>query len=272
MRGYLEGVSLAAFARGNRRILAPLKARHAEASTDHAAALVDLRARRAKAMALKDPTERAKALEELGERPLHPTLVAAGCAVVAAVVGWPMLHGHAGAVVAGGLTLWVIVALIAGQEQPEAAVEDAEEFDGEEPPATVPTPADAHRVTASRTAAGTSVLLTRLAADLAAQHPDWDPSTKAVRALLAEAGIRVREGVRTPGGNGPGVHHEDAPAPLPSPGAAPEAGVVANVGAGQSTNANANNVEEWVGSAGFIMRAHSDDPARTTILGRTDAA
>lgn len=37
------------------------------------------------------------------------------------------------------------------------------------------------------------------------------PDTKAVRALLDEAGIPIRKGVRTPGGNGPGVHADDIP-------------------------------------------------------------
>lgn len=57
---------------------------------------------------------------------------------------------------------------------------------------------------------GDHVLLTRLreAADL--------PDTKAVRTLLDEAGIPVRAGVRTPGGNGPGVHADDIPTPSPT--------------------------------------------------------
>lgn len=42
------------------------------------------------------------------------------------------------------------------------------------------------------------------------------PDTKAVRALLDKAGIPVRPGVRAGGKNGPGVHHDDVPAPLPA--------------------------------------------------------
>ncbi|MDT9688180.1 hypothetical protein Q5762_07390 [Streptomyces sp. P9(2023)] len=37
------------------------------------------------------------------------------------------------------------------------------------------------------------------------------PGTKAVRALLDEADIPVRTGVRAGGKNGPGVHHDDIP-------------------------------------------------------------
>ncbi|MFB7936657.1 hypothetical protein [Streptomyces sp. NPDC056049] len=57
---------------------------------------------------------------------------------------------------------------------------------------------------------GQHVLLTALkdAADL--------PDTKTVKALLAEAGIRIRAGVRTPAGNGPGVHGSDIPPPSPT--------------------------------------------------------
>lgn len=55
---------------------------------------------------------------------------------------------------------------------------------------------------------GRHVRLTQLAE--AAALPD----TKAVRLLLNEAGIRIRDGVRAAGKNGPGVHHDDVP-PLP---------------------------------------------------------
>ena len=56
---------------------------------------------------------------------------------------------------------------------------------------------------------GSNVLLTQLQKEIGA------PDTKAVRKLLKAAGIRVRSGVRTPAGNGPGVHHDDIPAPPP---------------------------------------------------------
>ncbi|MEU1853941.1 hypothetical protein ABZ499_32960 [Streptomyces sp. NPDC019990] len=80
---------------------------------------------------------------------------------------------------------------------------------------------------------GSGVLLTTLRKHLSLPH------TRAVREVLHGAGIRVREGVRTPGGNGPGVHAHDFPPPPPSPDLAPGTGVVA----GDSANANANNAE-----------------------------
>ncbi|MFD9930156.1 hypothetical protein ACFWZK_28965 [[Kitasatospora] papulosa] len=87
---------------------------------------------------------------------------------------------------------------------------------------------------------GTGVLLTRLRDQLLEEYEGQGWTTKDVRALLAEAEVRVREGVRVTGaGNGPGVHRDDVPAPLsPTTPPAP-VGVVA---AGQGANANANNV------------------------------
>ena len=63
------------------------------------------------------------------------------------------------------------------------------------------------------------------------------PDTKAVRALLDEAGVTIRSGVRAGGKNGPGVHADDIPTPLPTSGAPSEACVCA----GHAANANANN-------------------------------
>lgn len=42
------------------------------------------------------------------------------------------------------------------------------------------------------------------------------PDTKAVRALLEEAAVPVRSGVRAGGKNGPGVHQDDIPAHSPT--------------------------------------------------------
>ncbi|MFD6968364.1 hypothetical protein [Streptomyces sp. NPDC059949] len=64
------------------------------------------------------------------------------------------------------------------------------------------------------------------------------PDTKAVRALLDEAGIPVRPGVRAGGKNGPGVHRDDVP-PLPAPASgAPSGGCLCS----SAANTNANNV------------------------------
>lgn len=265
MPRYLNGISIAALGRGNRRMLAPLRARHGAAKAEHAELVAALAGRRAKAREIKDPEARAKALAGLaGERPTHPTLVAIGCAVVAAVVGWPMLRGHHATALSVGLTMWVITALILGQKQPAAEDPAEEGTDGTAPPAS-PTAAETHTLTATLAAAEGSLLLTRLTAELASRHPRWEASTKATRALLAEAGIRVRDGVRTAAGNGPGIHQADAP-PLPSPSAAATGEpVVANVAADQSANTNANNAPVTPSREGFTSQPDPDNPARTII-------
>lgn len=286
MRNYLEGVSLDALARGHRVLLGPLKSRHASARADHVESLGAWKARQAKAREIKDPQQRAAALESLkGERPTHPVLVAAGAAVVSSVVLWsiPAVHRHAAALIAGGVTLWMIAAMIAGQKgdsvkaHAAAAVADeqgADSVDGDDQTERGaqlgslrigPSAAEAHALTASVAASGTSVLLTRLAADLTVLHPSWEPSTKAVRALLAEAGIPVRSGVRTPDGNGPGVHHRDvALLPLPLDGT-PVPGVVANVAAGQEPTPTPTTPGPSVTQEGFILQADPENPARTLV-------
>ncbi|MFG3228132.1 hypothetical protein ACGF07_25570 [Kitasatospora sp. NPDC048194] len=107
-------------------MLAPLKARHADAKASHAEALAAWKERRAQALEVKDPEQRAKALDDLkGERPTNPLLVTAGCTVVATVVVWPMLRGRHAAIIAGVLTLWTLTALIRGQETGPAASKTA---------------------------------------------------------------------------------------------------------------------------------------------------
>ncbi|MFI1287443.1 hypothetical protein ACH4VM_02845 [Streptomyces sp. NPDC020792] len=92
------------------------------------------------------------------------------------------------------------------------------------------------------------------------------PGTKAVRGLLDAAGIRVRAGVRTRMGNGPGVHQDDIPAPSPTESGAHDPGCCCRSG----NNTNANNAPEDpsqkglrvepIGHAGAIVR----DPADAT--------
>ncbi|MFF2773366.1 hypothetical protein ACFVU3_00515 [Streptomyces sp. NPDC058052] len=79
---------------------------------------------------------------------------------------------------------------------------------------------------------GNGVLLTALRE--AAELPD----TKTVRHLLDEAGIRVRAGVRTPAGNGPGVHADDIPPPSPTTSSPSQDRCSCSSGA---ANANTNN-------------------------------
>ncbi|MET8765491.1 hypothetical protein [Streptomyces sp. NPDC004658] len=107
------------------------------------------------------------------------------------------------------------------------------------------------------------VLLTRLRDDLGAAD------TKAVRALLDSAGIRVRAGVRTAAGNGPGVHADDIPPAPPTP----EDGCCCRSGA----NANGNNESgtsgreglrvERIGQSGYILRDPADQVRHHQVRG-----
>lgn len=84
------------------------------------------------------------------------------------------------------------------------------------------------------------------------------PDTKAVRALLDEAGIRVRAGVRTPGGNGPGVHADDITPPSPAPSdASPERCSCSS----EAANANTNN--------GLTLVQDEDNPNRWHVVKET---
>jgi hypothetical protein len=104
-----------------------------------------------------------------------------------------------------------------------------------------------------------SVLLTQL--KTAAGLPD----TRAVRNLLDAAGIPVRSGVRTSAGNGPGVHQDDIPAPLPAEGDTSSGRCLCS----SEANANANNGPqagpgeglrvEAIGHAGRVVH----DPAES---------
>ncbi|PBC71560.1 hypothetical protein BX265_6170 [Streptomyces sp. TLI_235] len=133
---YLEGVSIDAIGRGNRRLLAPLRAQYGERQAEYAEALKDWKAKRQEARALKDPAKRDEALEALkGERPTHPGLVAIGCAVVGGVVLWPVLQGWHMVAVTGGVTVWMLAALMAGQKPAENASEQAAAEVPDEPPA-----------------------------------------------------------------------------------------------------------------------------------------
>lgn len=131
----------------------------------------------------------------------------------------------------GGLLL--AVALRHGRTEQDEELEDEDE----ELPA--PDPADMADIV-RELGTGTGVLLTGLRDQLLEEYPGQGWTTKRVRPLLAEAGVRVREGVRVSGvGNGPGVHRDDVPPPLPAATPPPPVGVVA---AGQDANTNTNNV------------------------------
>lgn len=119
-------------------------------------------------------------------------------------------------------------------------------------------PVDVVTVLQELTIGGGHVRLTQL------QEAAGLPDTKAVRALLDEAGVPVRPGVRAGGRNGPGVHHDDVP-PLPGPGSGtPSEGCLCSSGA----NPNANNdplagaeeglCVEPIGQAGAVVRVPSE--------------
>ncbi|MFE4514206.1 hypothetical protein ACFRMQ_08435 [Kitasatospora sp. NPDC056783] len=295
---YLGGLSLTALRQGNRRLLTPLRARTADARAEHAQTLAAWKERRAEAQKIKDPEQRGKAIDALGERPKHPVLVAAGCAVVCSVLlaGVPAVRHYAPVAITSGLTLWAIAALILGQnpdhaqrpapaepapqntpgtdprEPPEEPAEEPsegpEEDVEEEPSPTVPTPTEARHAVAVLGADGAHVALTAVTARLAAAHPRWERSAKATKALLQGAGIRYRDGVKVDGVSVPGVHHDDVP-PLPSPSERTPGPVVVP---GQSNNNNHNNAQQHSSREGFVMRADPDNPARTIVVNRTAAA
>ncbi|MFB8419003.1 hypothetical protein ACFC63_26215, partial [Streptomyces albidoflavus] len=109
---------------------------------------------------------------------------------------------------------------------------------------------------------GRHVLLTEL------QKAVGAPDTKAVRTLLKAAGIRVRSGVRTPAGNGPGIHQDDIPAPSPAESDAHSDACCCRSG----NNTNANNAPEDpsqkglrvepIGLAGAVVRDPADAARR----------
>lgn len=133
------------------------------------------------------------------------------------------------------LAAWCLTAWVAGRSDEDAAAE--EQAEGEEQ--LGPDAADMADIV-RELGTGTGVLLTGLRDQLLEEYEGRGWTTKDVRALLAEAGVRVREGVRVTGvGNGPGVHRDDIPRPL-SPTTPP--GPVGVVAAGHDANTNTNNV------------------------------
>ncbi len=236
--------------------------------------------------------EQAKAARKEQRSKLGDT---AGAAALLLIVGGPLVWSLARPWIQPGigvlLGVWWIAALIhapargesIAKEKKEAGQGAAEEGEDhpstppdqepseepdEAPAVTSPTTADARRAVALLGADGTHVALTAVTARLAAEHPRWKRSGKAVRALLQEARVEVRGGVRVDGVSVPGIHHDDVP-PLPSPSeSTPEPVVVA----GQSNNNNANNAQEWSTREGFVMQSDPDNPARTIIVGRPATA
>jgi hypothetical protein len=179
----------------------------------------------------------------------QPSRVAGGCMVVvaaAAAGGVVYAVPEVGYYVAGLLTAagarkartWVAGRRKDAEEQPET----------EEPVGIV-------AVLQELGADGEHVRLTQL------QDAAGLPDTKAVRALLDEAGVPVRSGVRAGGKNGPGVHHDDIPQV--------EATCPPDCLCRSDANANTNNTDgekpgegfrvEHIGDSGTVIT----DPAKT---------
>ncbi|MFD3574758.1 hypothetical protein [Streptomyces sp. NPDC058644] len=117
---------------------------------------------------------------------------------------------------------------------------------------------------------GQHVLLTGLRKELRVDD------TKAVRKLLKAEKIRVRSGVRTPKGNGPGVHHEDIPPAPPEPNEGHGDGCCCR----SANNTNANNGDEdpsqkglrveAIGQAGTLIHDPAETQQRRTQLADDD--
>lgn len=98
----------------------------------------------------------------------------------------------------------------------------------------------------------------------ALRQPLRAADTRAVREALAEAGVPVREGVRTAAGNGPAVHRDDLPAPPPLLASPSPDGVAA----GETANANTNNGLRVRSQEGMTIINDPADRRRTHRLKR----
>jgi hypothetical protein len=97
---------------------------------------------------------------------------------------------------------------------------------------------------------GDHVLLTQLRKRCGASD------TKAVRRLLKAEKIRVRGGVRTPAGNGPGVHQDDIPAPPPAEAAPSESGCSCR--SATTPTPTTGLTVEAIGLAGMVVKDGSE--------------
>lgn len=135
MRELLEGISLKAFAAGNRRIITAVKARSSVTEPDPCGHPDHKKPSHAEHCA-SHPTPVVPA--DTG----HPFVTRAkrlggGVATVVGVLWlfWPTIHRWVPTVFAGAVTLWVIAAVVAGQERP------ADDTAGKTAPAPVAAPA-----------------------------------------------------------------------------------------------------------------------------------
>lgn len=175
--------------------------------------------------------------------------------------GWgPVLGGSAVAVYAAvryrTWIVWMLVAWCAAawMHTPAKASPPPSEKAREAP--LEPDPQDVADLVRDLVGDDTGVLLTVL------RQPLQAADTKAVRRLLDAAGIRVRPGVRTAAGNGPGVHRDDVPPPLPAPGV-PDVGAVTST---NTANTNANNTLRVKSQEGMTIISDPADRHRTHSL------
>lgn len=185
--------------------------------------------------------ERLSLTESLGALAIAGYLAVYGC--------WHAPH-IARFAVPGAVVAWCVaaswVAPTADDEVGESAADEPDE----------PDPQDVADLVRDLIGDDTGVLLTRLRPPLRAAD------TRAVRALLAAAGITVRPGVRTAAGNGPGVHRADVPAAPPVPATPSPEGVAA----GEAANANTNNELRVESREGMTIINDPADRHRTHSL------
>lgn len=152
--------------------------------------------------------------------------------------------------------VWILLVWCAAawMHAPAEADEPRDEPAGETP--TGPDPQDVLDLVRDLIGDDRGVLLTGL------RQPFRVADTRAVREVLAAADIRVREGVRTGRGNGPGVHRDDVP-PV-SPTLDPPSG--RPVVAGEATNNNTTNTLRVQSREGMTIINDPADRHRTHSL------
>lgn len=172
-----------------------------------------------------------------------------------AFAGYVVVYGCLHARQAAPFVLPAVVVVWCAAAWWVAPIAAGEPDDADEAP-TGPDPQDVTDLVRDLIGDDTGALLTAL------RMPLHAADTRAVRELLAAAGIPVRAGVRTARGNGPGVHRADLPA-LPPPLTDPSPdGVVA----GQSANTNTNNALRVESREGMTIISDPADRHRTHSL------
>jgi hypothetical protein len=183
------------------------------------------------------------------EAPEGASRAAGGCALV---IGLGMAGGVVVAVPELGYTVAGALAVVAvGKARAWAA---GRRQDTDETEADEEEPVDIVAVLQQLGEGGEHVRLTQL------QEATGLPDTKTVRALLDEAGIPIRTGVRAGGKNGPGVHATD----IPPIGAAPSERCLCRSGANANTNNDGGEGPEkglrvdHIGHAGTVVRTPAE--------------